>query len=214
MRLIPLNRAPNYFPHVTGFALGLGLLLLVWGCYIPLKACLAQFLLDAAWERAQQHSEESDFKVQNIQPWPDADMYPVGKLQRVAHAEDWIVVGGGPARNLAFAPVWAEQSVRPGEPGIALISGHKDTQFGALRTLTRGDLLRWTRADGSAVDFIVRDTAIVNATESRLALEASGPARLVLVTCFPFDDSYGGPLRYLVLAEALPASPIVSVAGQ
>lgn len=212
-----LNTAFSVRSTLTGGLMIAGLVLLIWGIYIPLKGALAQILLEAAWEQAQKphplmSAKNGTGEKMLIHPWPGADMYPIGKLELTSARSSWIVVGGATPRNLAFAPVWSEQSVRPGASGVAIISGHKDTQFAALEHVQSGDRLRWTTERGEHIDFVVRETAVINATETQLTLDAAGPARLLLVTCFPFDSSYGGPLRYVVLADAVHTSPIVRVA--
>ena len=58
---------------------------------------------------------------------------------------------------------WYAPGPRPGDPGSAVILGHVDSKRGPavfyrLRELRRGDQIKITRADGSAVRFVVQRT--------------------------------------------------------
>ena len=88
--------------------------------------------------------------------------------------------------------------------GNALISGHRDTHFQFLQHLESGDEL-WLRTPGGAAHrYVVGATAIVDYRQARLPLD-TGSRRLTLITCYPFAAlTPGGPLRYLVFAEAAP----------
>ena len=49
----------------------------------------------------------------------------------------------------------------------------------------------------------VTGTAVIDRSEARLAIEGDQP-RLTLATCYLFDAvTPGGPIRYLVFAEAI-----------
>jgi hypothetical protein len=79
---------------------------------------------------------------------------------------------------------------------------HRDTHFRFLRGVKAGDEILVAAPARAPVRFRVRDTAIVDSRTAVLA--GAGEARgIVLVTCYPFDALRpGGPLRYLVLADA------------
>jgi sortase A len=91
---------------------------------------------------------------------------------------------------------------RPGRAGVAVIAGHRDTHFRFLRDLQPGDEILVEAPGRPRARFRVRERTVVDARTAVLA----GPddaRELVLVTCYPFGALRpGGPLRYLVLAEA------------
>jgi sortase A len=173
----------------------IGVLLLLYGAYVPTKALLAQWLLEKAWT-AQQSGRPED----NGRPWPWADMQVAGQLEAMDIGGSWIVVAGSNARNLAFAPAWMEGSVPPGEEGLAVISAHKDTHFALLAAMKPGHLLRWTNAQGIAINFEVISTTVTDSSTTAIDLGSQQAAHLLLSTCYPFDGSYGGPLRWVVMA--------------
>ena len=180
----------------SGFGIALLLLAAIWemghGVYIHAKAQLAQYLLQRAWSRTL--DGETDAR-----PWPWADTWPVARLRLPAHGVDLIVLDGVSGRTLAFAPGHATGGPVPGEPGTAVISGHRDTHFRFLAALKPGDEILVQTPGRPVTRFRVVETAVV---DSRVAVlrAADGPA-LALLTCYPFDAwRAGGPLRWVVTA--------------
>lgn len=175
----------------------LGGVLAVWGLgnagYIHAKAALAQVLLRDAWERAQAGHATP-------RPWPWADTWPVARLTVPRLAVDQIVLAGASGRTLAFGPALSPAGAAIGAEGAAVLSGHRDTHFAFLRELVAGDRV-WLDTPRGRVAYAVEHTTIVDARRVRLATSGEG-ARLVLVTCWPFDAvEPGGPWRYVVEAR-------------
>ena len=168
--------------------------------WIPLKAQLAQVLIARAWQ-LREHGDAT------ARPWPWADTTPVARLVLGEGAgRAYYVLEGSSGRNLAFGPAHDPASVLPGEAGNSVISGHRDTVFRSLGELHAGQRLRVDRA-GRSTWFVVTDARVVDSTRRRIALDADTP-RLTLVTCYPFAAlNPGGPLRYVVTADAVPAGP-------
>ena len=108
---------------------GIGLWQLAAGAWIPVKAELAQWMLQRAWEESLQHQVP-------VRPWPWADTYPVARLRIPAHDVDLLVLQGDSGRSLAFGPGMAAGSRLQGS---TLISGHRDTHFRILEKLREGD---------------------------------------------------------------------------
>ena len=82
-------------------------------------------------------------------------------LDRLGRESDGTVATPGP--NRWNVPGWYALGPRPGDPGSAVILGHVDSKRGPavffrLRELRRGDTITVTRADGSAVRFVVQRT--------------------------------------------------------
>jgi LPXTG-site transpeptidase (sortase) family protein len=87
---------------------------------------------------------------------------------------------------------WYSPGVVPGQPGDAVIAGHKDSDTGApavfwsLTSVKQGDELDVVAQDGSKLKFNVTQIQSVayNADTSQLGLfTTGGPARLTLITC-------------------------------
>lgn len=183
---------------VTGLVLallGAGLWLLVEGIWIQAKAALAQHLIGRAWAATRAGGG-------GARPWPWADTLPVARLEAPRHGIDQVVLAGASGRNLAFGPTRIDGTAAPGEPGVTVIAGHRDTHFRFLETLESGDPVALTGEDGRRHLYRVVSAEIADAGKARLRLGGNRP-QLVLVTCYPFDAVQpGGPLRYVVTAVA------------
>jgi sortase A len=168
------------------------------GLYIHAKAQLAQVLLHAAWDRTHATGIAT-------RPWPWADTHPVARLIAPGQDADVLVLAGASGRTLAFGPGHLDGSAQPGDPGNAVITAHRDTHFRFLKDAGLGDVIVVERADGATRRFRVRKSYVADARDLRLPRDTLVPT-LTLVTCYPFDAlNPGGPLRYVVVAEA--ASP-------
>lgn len=165
------------------------------GIYIYAKAELAQALLHAAWTQTQASGVP-------VKPWPWADTHPVARLVAPAQDADLLVLSGASGRTLAFGPGHLDGSANPGDPGNSVIIAHRDTHFRFLQRVATGDPMVVEARNGTRRHFRVRRTYVVDYRALDIPRDASVPT-LTLVTCFPFDAiSPGGPLRYVVVAEA------------
>jgi sortase A len=163
--------------------------------WIEAKAHLAQALIRWAWH--QTSARDGDAR-----PWPWADTRPVARLLVPGRGVDTYVLAGASGRTLAFGPGHVDGTARPGAPGNAVISGHRDTHFRFLRRLRVGDAVVVEQPDGFRRRFVVAGTRVVDERDLSIVGEA-GDTRLTLVTCYPFDALRPrGPLRYVVVARA------------
>lgn len=171
-----------------------GLWCLSQGAWIHVKARLAQALIDQAWERSRQTGVLSP-------PWPWADTWPMARMQIQGLDETLMILHGDSGRVLAFGPGHSVESALPGEPGTVLISGHRDTHFSVLQKIEKGHVIRLETHSGSH-SYRVEGMRVVDA--DRFRIRSSGEERLVLVTCYPFDDPIpGGPQRFVVSASRI-----------
>ena len=162
--------------------------------WIPVKAELAQWLIERSWRHSLPGRAPEP-------PWPWADTVPVGLLRAPGQGVRLHVLRGGSGRNLAFGPVLADAGA---DGPDRVVSGHRDTHFAFLQDLRDGDILEWSDRRGSR-RYRVEQLEVVDSRSRRLVIE-HGAERLTLVTCFPFDSPLaGGPLRYVV--TAYPVSP-------
>lgn len=163
------------------------------GAYIYAKAQLAQRLLEHAWQQTLSGKSE-------VRPWPWADTYPVARLQVPSRKIDQIVLSGATGRTLAFGPGYMLASELPGGGGVTLLSGHRDTHFGFLKHLRRGEQVFVQLASGQEHAFTVSDMRVTDTREASLTLPPHAEG-LVLITCYPFNViAPTGPLRYVVSA--------------
>jgi sortase A len=165
------------------------------GFYIPAKAMLAQYLLQDAWRETLAGTERA-------KPWPWADTWPVARLRAPEHDVDLMVLAGATGASLAFGPGHLHGTPAPGQAGNSIIGGHRDTSLSFLQHVQTGDLFVLDAPDGSVQTFKVTGSVIADARRPWSGPDVPHPM-LTLVTCYPFDAiTTGGPLRYLVFAEA------------
>jgi sortase A len=163
--------------------------------WIPVKAELAQHLLERAWLRTLEG--EPDAK-----PWPWADTRAVAILEVPRLGLREIVLEGSSGRNLAFGPTLVNTGGFD-DSSDRVLSGHRDTHFKFLKYLKNGDLLR-LRTSSEIRDYRVSWQEAVDSRRQQLVIDDS-VVRLTLLTCYPFDAATtGGPLRWVV--TALPES--------
>ena len=173
-----------------------GLFHLGGGAWIYAKAALAKTLIADAWDETLKGGV-------NIRPWPWADTWPVAKLDFPTRGKQTTVLAGANGATLAFGPGHLDGTAAPGNPGMTLIAGHRDTSFTLLGDLTLDDPVRLQTADGGWQDYRVTGTAVVDASNpwTPQSFEPGG-SMLTLMTCWPLDAIVaGGPMRYLVFAE-------------
>lgn len=158
------------------------------------KAWLAPLLIERAFIASQQRHAV-------VRPWPWADTWPVARLQVPRLSLQRHVLAGDSGEALAFAAGMAPQ-VRPGDPGLTMISGHRDTHFRFLSKLQVGDTLSLDYED-QRIHYRITDRVVADARDG--LIDAVLPARgLLLVTCYPFDALVpGGPGRFVVVAEQI-----------
>jgi sortase A len=171
-----------------------GLILFGQGLWIHAKAIAAQVLLERAFAQTL-----ATGKI--VKPWSWADTWPVARIEVPRLGKGAIVLNGSSGQALAFGPGHVDLTPDAGEAGTAVYSAHRDTHFAFLADVRAGDEVRVTRPDG-VFRFRVTRTSVVRHDASGIDAFARG-RNLVLSTCWPFDASTSGPLRYLVHAELI-----------
>jgi sortase A len=185
------------YAAVTFTAAFFSLVLFFQSLWIPVKADLAQWLIEKSWQ------ESLDGKT-TARPWPWADTRPVAVLSVPARGIRQVILEGNSGRNLAFGPV-ISGNILNGRDWV--ISGHRDTHFRFLGLLQQGDLLKVSTLETSKW-FEVLELEIVDSRFEELVIDP-GMERISLVTCYPFNSlQTGGPLRYVV--TALPVTAPIS----
>ena len=198
---VSLARARRIGPVALALCLlSLGIWQLGAAGLIHAKAWLAQALLETAWSATLAGERR-------VRPWPWADTYPIAKLVAPGLGVERVLLAGASGRSLAFAPGHLDGTAAPGAPGHSVVTAHRDTHFRFLAELEVGDRLRVQRPGGGWQNYRVSDLQVVDARDARL-IAGDDRASLTLVTCYPFDAlDPGGPLRYLVHAQADRTTP-------
>lgn len=189
----PIRPAPRTLTALIVCLLAIGLWQLWEGSWIYVKARLAQQLLHRAWSRTLAGET-------GVKPWPWADTWPVARLVVPSQHIDQIVLEGAYGRTLAFGPGHVESAQPIGSSHTIILTGHRDTHFSFLKQLQKGDGIELETGDGIRRRYRVQDRRIADSRSDSIRAEQDR-ARLVLVTCYPFDTiAPGGPLRYVVTA--------------
>ena len=96
---------------------------------------------------------------------------------------------------------WLPSSSLPGQEGLCILMGHRDTDFSILKYAEVGDEFIISM---SGVDFKYSVSAIeiVN-SDSELRFKAHSGSTLLLVTCYPFRYSGHAPQKILFYAEKI-----------
>ena len=165
------------------------------GVGIYVKAAAGQALLHLAWMRSAAAGVP-------VKPWPWADTHPVARLRVPGLYVDEFVLSGASGRTLAWGPGHLDDSAPPGAAGNTVLSAHRDTHFRFLRRVVPGDAIALELPGGGARQYRVREVFVADVRTLRIPRDTAVPT-LTLVTCWPFDAlAPGGPLRYVVVAEA------------
>jgi sortase A len=112
---------------------------------------------------------------------------------------------GVDARTLRGAVGHIPGTALPGEHGNAGFAAHRDTFFGPLKSVRKGDEVIVTTALG-VYRYTVTGTRIVE-PEDLTVLDPTSEALLTLVTCYPFDYIGSAPQRFVVRAALRTTSP-------
>ena len=164
--------------------------------WIKAKAHLAQHLIGSAWEKTLAARGAIE------KPWPWADTWPVARLEVPRHQVDLYVLAGARGNSLAFGPGYETASAKPGQAGVTVIGGHRDTHFEFLKNVKANTLLSLQLPTGERKVYQVSGTRIVDTDVEPFLSGSTDRNELVLVTCYPFGALVpGGPLRYVVTAR-------------
>lgn len=133
-------------------------------------------------------------------PPPEGQPFAIIRIPTIERlAEGWTVVEGVTRADLRNGAGHMPTTPLPGQPGNAVISGHRTTYgapFHELDELVEGDLIEVETAIGVHT-YAVRESIIVRPTELWVAGDRPG-AWLTLTTCHP---KYSARQRLIVFAE-------------
>lgn len=161
--------------------------------YMTAKAQLAQWLIASSWSLRQ--TSELPRK-----PWPWADTRPVARLQVPYLGVSQYIMQDASGESLAFGPGRMTQGSLPGEPGHALVAGHRDTHFDFLAKLEAGNTIIISNYQNQQQVYKVESVRVFDTRSEQLNID-NDENNLTLITCYPFDSLIpGGPLRYVVQA--------------
>jgi sortase A len=168
-----------------------GFVIVAQGVEVPLKAALAQVLLDRAF--AQSLAEG-----RGVKPWPWADTVPVARISVARLRVSDVVLSGGSGQAMAFGPTALPQVGASGM--VTVLAAHRDTHFTFVRDLRIGDEIVAEHVGGGKERY--RVVAFQTVPWDRFSVPSDPPRpMLALATCYPFGATAPGPLRRVAWAE-------------
>lgn len=171
-----------------------GLAVIAYGLGVPVKAAVAQALLERAFDRSLATHRAH-------KPWRWADMTPVARVRVPRLGIERIVLDGGSGQAMAFGPTLLPGGSAIGRRGTIVLAAHRDTHFRFLDQVRWGDRITLQGVDGAIRSYRVTGARIVRWDRFAVATDAPADA-LDLSTCYPFGALGHGPLRYVVHAVA------------
>ncbi|WP_371378052.1 class GN sortase [Thalassotalea aquiviva] len=162
---------------------------------IHAKASIAQVLLARSW-----HHHDSGHLTK---PWPWADTWAVAKIEFPSLKQEHIVLSNDSGHALAFGPGLNGLSSKVGQSGNIIIGGHRDTHFSILQYLNPQEEIILRSKNNKVIHYQVSDIKVVDTRKDTIYRNSED--KLILVTCYPFEQSSQPHLRYVV--EALPVKP-------
>jgi sortase A len=176
-----------------------GAVLLVIGAETWFESQFAQSEEAESWRKAA--AESHPVAEQHRDPsWTAQRGQAFAKLSIPRLGAEWYVMEGTGRRELRRGPGHVEGTAMPGEPGNAVIAGHRDTHFRVLKDIRQGDEIDVETPAGRHT-YRVTKLSIVPPSDTRPLRPASGRV-LNLVTCYPFYYVGPAPKRFIVRAEA------------
>lgn len=168
-----------------------GLALMGRGAIVPVKAAVAQVLLERAFA-------DSVAAGRPVKPWRWADTAPVARISVARLGVAAVVLSGGSGQAMAFGPTLLPRTGRD----VTIMAAHRDTHFAFVRDMRVGDVIRTEPVTGRVVTY--RVTGFQTVRWDRFAIPRD-PARplLALTTCWPFGATAHGPWRRVVWADAI-----------
>lgn len=156
----------------------------------------SQRQLEAQWEHQQQPTTIP------VAGQPKAPVAVADLLTRVSIPKiklDAIVVEGASRKQLSIGPGHMVETAMPGEPGNAVITGHRDTFFRHIYELQKGDEIV-VRRNGQTYKYQVTGKKIVK-PEDVSVLKQTKDAQLTLITCYPTYYIGPAPERLVVFSK-------------
>jgi len=199
-RILPALRGASRTLAIAGIAL------LGYCGYVTLEANLFQKQQSAALDQSISASvappiasrdEDPPAVHRGVSVSLSQDRGAIGRLEIPRLELSAMVLEGSTAQILRRAPGHIPGTAMPGDPGNAVITGHRDTFFRPLRNIRESDLIRFRTARGV---YTYRVTSISVVEPDYTAVLEGNREQLTLITCFPFSFVGPAPRRFIVRA--------------
>src|SRR2546423_14519968 len=187
--------SPRQLVSVVLLLVGLSLLGYVGSQYWDMYHSQRQ--LEAQWERQQLIAIPATGQ-------PKSQLSANDLLTRVLIPKinlDAIIVEGVSRKQLTIGPGHIKQTARPGEPGNAVITGHRDTFFRHIYELQKGDEIL-VRRNGQLFKYQVTGKKIVKPDDVSVLRQTTDP-QLTLITCYPTYYIGPAPERLVIFSKLI-----------
>ncbi len=129
----------------------------------------------------------------------------LGRLEIPRIGISAMVLEGDDDDILAKSAGHVPSTALPGEMGNFVIAAHRDTLFRGLRNIREDDTITFSTTSGTHA-YRVESIEKVSPNDVEV-LKASATPTLTLVTCYPFNFIGHAPLRFVVKAAEIDATP-------
>ncbi len=157
----------------------------------PVKAVLGQWLLQRA------------FAAGGAEPWPGADMQPVGRLSIERLKVALIVMDRASGKGMAWGPGFVAGTGMPGRKGLSVIAGHRDSHMAFLGKVRTGDVVKFTNVNGQETEYRVSGAMVVDSPRWSPHVDREAQSALYMLTCWPLDGQKTTSKRLVVAANLI-----------
>jgi sortase A len=114
----------------------------------------------------------------------------------------YVVMKGVEEQTLKKSIGWLPSSAMPGEEGLCVFMGHRDTEFKILKHCEVGDTIIINTSDGVAWNYDVVNIEVI-ASEVNLRFDSTDIKNLILVTCYPFRYTGHAPQKMVITCKLI-----------
>jgi len=94
----------------------------------------------------------------------------------------------------------------PGEGSNVVLAGHRNSVFGKLKNVAKGDIVSFNTTYGEYI-YSITEIKIVNGNDSSI-VQPLNSEKLTMYTCYPFDYIGSAPKRYVVICDLVKGTPL------
>ena len=94
----------------------------------------------------------------------------------------------------------------PGEGSNVVLAGHRNSVFGKLKNVAKGDEVTFNTTYGEYI-YKITEVKIVNGNDNSI-VQPLESEKLTLYTCYPFDYVGNAPKRYVVICDLIKGTPL------
>jgi sortase A len=97
----------------------------------------------------------------------------------------------------------------PGEGSNIVLAGHRNSVFGGLKNVAKGDNIIFETTYGKYV-YQISEIKIVKGNDNSI-VQPMDSEKLTLYTCYPFNYVGNAPNRYVVIADLVEGTPLKEI---